>query len=59
MFIQENAFENVVCEVASFLSRPQLVNYTLPYILLNLTHATMMLWITQNWKRQMEYENKP
>ena len=25
-FIQENAFENVVCEMASILSRPQWVN---------------------------------
>ena len=28
-FIQENALENVVCEVASILSRPQCVNGTL------------------------------
>ena len=27
IFIQENALENVVCEVASILSRPQCVNY--------------------------------
>ena len=27
MFIQENAFENVVCELASTLSRPQWVNW--------------------------------
>ena len=26
IFIQENAFENVVCEMASILSRPQCVN---------------------------------
>ena len=26
MFIQENAFENVICEMASILSRPQCVN---------------------------------
>ena len=26
MFIQENAFENVVCEMAPILSRPQWVN---------------------------------
>ena len=27
IFIQENAFENVVCEMAAFLSLPQLVKY--------------------------------
>ena len=26
IFIQENAFENVICEMASILSRPQCVN---------------------------------
>ena len=26
MFVQENAFENDVCDMASFLSRPQCVN---------------------------------
>ena len=26
MFIQDNAFENVVCEMAAILSRPQCVN---------------------------------
>ena len=26
IFIQENAFENIVCEIAAILSRPQCVN---------------------------------
>ena len=26
VFIQENAFENIVCEMAAILSRPQCVN---------------------------------
>ena len=30
IFIQENAFENVVCEMASILSRPQCVNSLAP-----------------------------
>ena len=29
MFIQEHAFQTVVCEMASILSRPQRVNYVL------------------------------
>ena len=28
IFIQENAFENIVCEMAAILSRPQYVNAT-------------------------------
>ena len=31
VFIQENAFENVVCEMASILSRPQCVDDTVDY----------------------------
>ena len=36
IFIQENGFENVVCEMASILSRPQCVN----------AHCFMVIWGT-------------
>ena len=39
IFIQENVFENVVCKMASILSRPQCVNT------LSLTHNVVMTWI--------------
>ena len=34
IFIQENVFENVVCEMASILSRPQCVTCTLIIMLI-------------------------
>ena len=37
-FIQENAFENVVCEVASILSQPQCVNLHRPVDIWMLGH---------------------
>ena len=32
IFIQEIAFESIVCEMASILSRPQWVNLSMPYL---------------------------
>ena len=42
VFVQENAFENVVCEMAASLSRPQSVN--------NSVHPRSMLSGRQRWK---------
>ena len=35
IFIQENAFENVVCQMASTLSQPQWVNEAYQYIVIS------------------------
>ena len=31
IFIKKNAFENIVCEIASILSRPQCVNMVIKF----------------------------
>ena len=43
IFIQENAFENVVCEMASILSRPQCVK-TLIYVFSYIKHGPTVQW---------------
>ena len=46
IFIQENAFENIVCRMAAILSRPQ---YVKPY---NLTHCALgatQIWVNIGW----------
>ena len=51
IFIQENALENVVCEMASILSRPQCVNpfhatLTKTYIYI-LCHSSILTWVVE------------
>ena len=42
-FIQKNAFQNIVCEVAAILSRPQCVNVTVPERMHESTYITYAL----------------
>ena len=45
IFIQENAFENVVCEMASILSRPQCVKTPgSSYVGIHVPHAEGVVW---------------
>ena len=52
IFIQENAFENVVCEIAAILSRPQCVNTSKvivvddSYISISLNSSTEQMTLT-------------
>ena len=49
IFIQENAFENVVCEMASISSRPQWVKP--PH---ELDHHSIVIKFSPWWRHQME-----
>ena len=45
IFIQENAFESVVWEMASILSRPQCVNGTCEKLSTRFTYCRVLLWL--------------
>ena len=49
IFIQENAFENVVCEIKDILSRPQCINHCLG---LNKWHYTTLQQRTKKYLQQ-------
>ena len=55
IFIQENAFESVICEMVAFLSRPQCVNKT--HFGISPTHGTnsqtKLKTSINSWKQEL------
>ena len=47
IFIQENVFHNVVCEMAAILSKPQCVNWI--YVLMSRTKPNNLFFIQFTW----------
>ena len=48
IFIQENAFENILYKMAAILSRPQCVNQTIPIMATHLSWAKWLKHLTEN-----------